>query len=246
LLRPVSYGVGHSAAETSLWAHAFGGSSLAWSRWSTGTKSAHGAGGASMLDASRAKVYVVDGGTQFNASHLNLVTRAWVNDATLPATLPDSNADSIWGAFHDAADIGVYCTRNAAQSVVRLYWFPGSSLGQARNAVTWTNGSGLPGGYAGQLLYVPDLQKLIWYSQRADIRDKYYEITVPLNAANPWTWEEKTITGAGRPGALADGVSDWVYRRLGYSPRLKSLIYVTGLPQDRFSFGGAVLCIRVA
>ena len=161
---------------------------------------------------------------------------------TAPDALPDSYPDSVWSAYNSAEDIVCIGTRNAAQSTIRLYWYSAASDRTARTAVTWTNGSGLPGGYAGSLLYVPEIDRFVWYS--ITNLDTYYTIQVPANPADPWTWTAVTITGT-TPSSLSPAVSDWVYRRFDYAPQLKSLVWVVGREQSGFTFTGRVLCIRV-
>ena len=71
------------------------------------------------------------------------------------------------------------------------------------------------------------------------------EIDVPSDPSSPWTWVARAITGAGKPSNLSPGPAGAIYRRMDYSPRLKSLMWVTGQSTaDSYEFGGRVVATR--
>lgn len=243
LLRPVASAIGYSASRETGWSHLFTFTNGAWSRWSTNSASSAVPGGSCVFDSTRNKVWpLFSENTSFTPS-LNLATRTWANTGGGPLGV-SGYPDMCYSAYAAHRDIVVFATHAASASSTNFYWFSASGDGKQRNVVSFSSGS-LPTAIWGRgaLLYIPEMQKLIWFSNNGT--DLYYEIDVPANPASQWSWVSRPITGAARPSQLSPVPYNSTYRRFDYSPQLKSLMWVTAQSPNLLSFGGRVVCIRV-
>lgn len=239
LLRPVSTAVGRQASRETGWAHLFNFDTNTWSRFSTSGRSmGNFNGGTCAFDPTRNRVHPITSGN-VDAGYLNVANGQWVSGGNVSLT---GYPDSVWSCYVPDRDIVVAASRVEGTSVLNVIWF--GAGGESRSTPIFS-GTTPPGAYTGSMVYVPELQRIVYWT--AATPDLYYEIDVPANPANPWPCVSKAITGAARPSALSPAYSSWVYRRMDYSPQLKSLLWVTGAPEGvtSSSVTGRVVCIRI-
>jgi hypothetical protein len=176
---------------------------------------------------------------------LDVISKRWTNAAGSPQSVV-GYPDMVYSAYCAHRDIVVVSTNGERERDARFYWFAADSTGRDRTPVRFAVQQ-LPAANwgRGSLIYVSELQRLIWFSLEGG--DFYYEIDVPSNPADPWTWQARAILGPGRPSALTPAPYESVYKRLDYSPQLKSLMWVTAQSTNSsFEFGGRVVAIRIA
>jgi hypothetical protein len=243
-LRPGSKAVGTAVSRNTFFHHAFDFAAGTWERWLAP---------ASIPTAIRAPSdYAVDTKRwrlRLNRGHIDLRTKATFENPGSVGSMP-AYEDARLYACHPERDI-LITVRNSDSGPdeingtnyltfpSRWYWWPADSAADTgtRNLITWTNPSGPPNvtGFTpsgntcrASVVYVPPLQKFAYKVKThfgTDTRnDRFFWITVPTNPADPWTWEEVTVTGAGRSSALGFEPRAHVYGRMQYFPALKSLV----------------------
>jgi hypothetical protein len=242
LIRPVAGAVGREASRTSGWSHVFTFSDRRWRRWSTNYALSWSPGGTCAYDTTRGVIWPISDGSMAYRASLSLSSRTWTNTAGHPSI--NAYPDMVYSAYCAHRDVIVVAANGDGESTIRFFWFGAGSGGGARTQVAFSQGS-LPDASwgRGSLIYIPELQKLLYWTQRRI--DTYYEIDVPADPNAPWSWVARTITGTARPSALMPGPIGSTYKRMDYAPQLKSLIWVTGQSSNTFSFGGRVVCIRI-
>jgi hypothetical protein len=239
LIRPVASAIGQEASRETGWSHVFPFTSETWDRWSTNAKSmgSH-VGGTSVLDTLRNRIWAITSGN-VATGYLTGSTRTWTSGNI--SSLPDSYPDSVWSCYVAHRDIVLIATRNSGQTTTRFYYYDASGNGETRTLVTFTGGNPA-GGYNGSLVYVPDTEKVVFWSSQD--QDNYVEIDLPSTLSSNWTKTSIPITGSYRPSLLSPTYSAWTYKRMDYAPQLKSLVWVTGCP-ELSSTTSRVVCIRI-
>jgi hypothetical protein len=150
----------------------------------------------------------------------------------------------VYSAYCANRDIIVIATNDDGESNIRMYWFAAGSTGGTRTLVSFSTGPLPQANWGrGSIVYVPELQKLIYWTQYSI--DTYYEIDVPANPSSPWSWAAKPITGTAKPSTLSPAPAGSTYHRMDYASPLKSLVWVTAQGSGTYGFGGRVVCIRV-
>jgi hypothetical protein len=238
LIRPVAGAIGAGVSRETGWSHAFYFTSRKWERWSTNYASAWSPGGSCLHDKVRGRIWPIN--EQAARMMLDTKTRTWTNFNEPNGTLK-SYVDMVQSQHHVLRDIGVITTNDQGELKSRFFWFPAGGDGKARNLATFSTGD-LPkanwGG--GTLVDIPELGKMIFWSRYDPQR--YFEIEVPADPMQPWSWVARSITGV---NMAAVRCNEAVYKRFDYAPQLKSLIWVPGRNVNDFMFGGDVVCLRV-
>jgi hypothetical protein len=245
LVRPVAGAIGLGVSRTTGWSHAFTFGDRRWQRFSGNHAAAWTPGGSCAYDTRRHRVWPLSSDNLTSLMFLDLNTRRWTNVSGSPQRVV-GYPDMVYSAYCAHRDIVVMSTNGERERDARFYWFAADSNGSSRIPVRFERQE-LPAANWGQgsLLYVPELSRLIWFSLEGG--DFYYEIDVPEDPNRPWSWTARAITGPGRPSALTPAAYNSVYRRLDYSPQLKSLVWVTAQSASAsLRFGGRVVAIRIA
>jgi hypothetical protein len=245
LIRPVAGAIGSGVSRTSTWSHAFTFGDRRWQRFSSNNAAGWTPGGSCAHDTRRNRIWPLASDNLTALMSLDLTTRRWTSNSGSPRSVP-GYPDMVYSAYCAHRDIVVMCTHAERERDARFFWFAADSNGQARNPVRF-DVQELPAANwgRGSLIYVPELSRLIWFSLEGG--DFYYEIDVPADPTQVWRWVARPILGPGRPSALTPAPYDSVYKRMDYSPQLKSLIWVTAQTTlSSLSFGGRVVAIRVA
>ncbi len=245
LLRPVAGAIGAAPARTTGVSHAFGLSSLSWSRWSTNHATAWGEGGGCAYDRTRGKVWPINSINLSATPSLETATRTWSNTQPPQTALgANSYVDTVLSVHHEQRDLIVISTcRDGGGVGQSFFWFDAASQGSARNPVTFSTGALPDGRYGGAaLVWISQTNQLLYWSRQE--QDAIYFIEVPSTPSNPWTWTRHAMTGPGRP-SLVPSYSSSVYRRADYSPQLKSLLMVLARDVNSFEFGGTVVAVRL-
>lgn len=245
LIRPVAGAVGYGVSRTTGRSHSFGLSSRKWKRASTNASAGWTPGGSCAYDSRRQRIWPLMADNSSALSYLDLNTGTWSNAQGAPQSV-SGYPDMVYSAYCAHRDVVVLSTNREADTAAKFYWFSAGSNGQARTPVSFSSGA-LPPGHWGRasLVYVPELNKLIWFSLYGG--DNYYEIDIPANPAEPWSWIARPISGPARPSQLSPAPYNSIYKRMDYSPQLKSLMWVTGQSTaSSYDFGGRVVAIRVA
>jgi hypothetical protein len=237
LIRPVAGAIGAGVSRETGWSHVFTFTDRKWKRWSTNYASAWSPGGSCLHDKVRGRIWPIN--EQASRMMLDTKTRTWTNFNEPNGTL-NSYVDMVQSRHHVLRDIGVITTHDQGELKSRFFWFHAGD-GKARNLATFSTGD-LPkanwGG--GTLVDVPELGKMIFWSRYDPQR--YFEIAVPEDPSQPWSWVAKAITGV---NMAAVRCNEAVYKRFDYAPQLKSLIWVPGRNVNDFMFGSDVVCLRV-
>jgi hypothetical protein len=246
LIRPVAGAIGSGVSRTSGWSHAFTFSDRQWARFSTNHAAIWTPGGSCAYDTRRQKVWPIASDNMSVLMSLDLNTRRWSNNyGGFPRGVA-GYPDMVYSAYCAHRDIVVVSTNREMERDARFYWFRADSDGSARTPVRFAVQE-LPAANwgRGSLVYVPDTSTLVWFSLEGG--DFFYEINVPSDPSQDWTWVARPITGPGRPSALTPPAYNSVYKRLDYAPQLKSLIWVTAQSTSAsYEFGGRVVAIRIA
>ncbi|MBL8028012.1 MAG: T9SS type A sorting domain-containing protein [Fibrobacteres bacterium] len=242
LIRPVAGAIGTEVSRVTGWSHVFTFSDRKWHRWSTNYAKSWNPGGTCAYDTKRGKIWPISGENMTYRACLDLSTRTFTNIWGHRGM--NSYPDMVYSTYHVLRDIIVIATNGNGDSTVKMFWFKADSTGGERTPVTFSTGS-LPHASwgRGSIVYVPELQKLIYWTQTRI--DSYYVIDVPENPASAWSYVVKPIFGAAKPSTLNPVPRGSTYHRMDYSPQLKSLVWVTGTGGSTTSFGGRVVCIRV-
>lgn len=248
LLRGVSTAVGASVSRETGWSHAFRAAAATWSRYSVNHMAGNfSAGAACVFDPTRGRVWPLIPGNAGNA-YLNAISRQWINEGSSVGL--SSYADLVHGAYHEHADLIVAAAQGSDSSTsgpIRLVYQQAGVTVPARATATLSAPLATNGSYANaSLLYVPDLRRLVWYCWNSPTPNAYQEIEVPANPTDPWIVTTRPVTGLLLSDFFAgDPPASWTYKRLDYSPQLKSLVWVAARSQDKFSAGGRVVVIRI-
>lgn len=243
LIRPVSSAVGRGVSRSSGWAHVFTFTDRRWTRWSTNFARSWGPGGTCALDTMRGRIWPVSDGNAPYRAYLTLADRTFTNldEHRGLGTYPDM----VHSAYCAHRDVVVIASNAETDTEERFFWFDAASTGLERTPVTFARGALPPANWGrGSLMYVPELERLVWWS--AGEPDSYFEIDVPETPNEPWSFVARTITGAARPSTLSPPPTTSVYRRMDYSSKLRSIVWVTGQEQNTFRFGGRIVCVRIA
>lgn len=245
LIRPVASAVGYGVSRETGWSHSFSFTAQKWSRLSTNACSRWTPGGSCAYDTERQRIWPLRSDGSNALSYLDLGSRTWSNAPGSPQAVT-GYPDMVYSAYCAHRDIVVMTTHTENDAAARFYWFNAGSNGQARTPVSFSSGGLPPANWGkGSLLYIADLGKLIWFTQAGG--DYYYEIDVPSNPGSAWSWIARPITGVARPSALDPAPYASTYKRMDYSPQLKSLLWVTARSTNKsYEFGGRVVVIRVA
>jgi hypothetical protein len=247
LVRVVSSSVGANASREGGWSHRFDLSSQQWSRWSNNSMGANfSAGAGAAFDPTRGRMWPIISGNSDNAV-LNAITRTWTREGS--ALSLSAYPDLVHATHVDQRDLVVTAAQGSGSDItgpIRLVYQQAGATVPTRSTATLSAALATDGSYAsGSLVYVPELQRLIWYSYDG-APDQYQEIEIPATLTDTWTVTTRAITGTVPSGFAGDPPSGWLYKRFDYAPQLRSLVWVVGKAQSEFSFGGRVLCIRVA
>ncbi len=247
LVRVISSAVGANASREGGWSHRFDLSSGAWSRWSTNSMGANfSAGAGAAFDPTRGRMWPVIPGNSDNAV-VNAITRTWTREGS--ALSLSAYPDLVHTTYAEHRDLVVTAAQGSGSDItgaIRLVYQQAGATVPARATATLSAPLATDNSYASaSLVYVPDLQRLIWYCYDG-APDQYQEIEIPATPTDTWTVTTRTITGTVPSSFSGDPPNGWLYKRFDYAPQLRSLVWVVGKSQSAFSFGGRVLCIRVA
>jgi len=199
-------------------------------------------GGSFVYDTTRQRIWGVNSANMGRRSFLDLLTRTFTSSSGYPGI--NAYPDMVYTAYCVHRDVFVIACSNLGETTERFYWFAAGGDGSTRTLVTFDSGTMPDARYGrGTLVYVPELRKIVYWTLE-QTPDTYYEIDVPQNPANPWTWQAKAITGNYRPSVLSPTPYQSTYKRMDYAPQLKSLMWVTG--NNTTQAGGRIVAIRVA
>lgn len=245
LIRPVAGAIGVGVSRSTGWSHAFTFGDRRWQRFSTNHARSWPPGGSCAYDTQRQRIWPIAADNVPWLMSLDVRSRAWTNSGGGPQSIA-AYPDMVYSAYCAHRDVIAIAAHRESATEANFYWFSAAGSGFERTRVRFTNGPLPPANWGrGSLVYVPDIARLIWFTLQGG--DYYYEIDVPSNPANDWTWIARPITGAARPSILSPKPYSSVYKRLDYAPQLKSLVWVTAQDTSAsYSFGGRVVAIRVA